>query len=150
MGERLVRVAAGRTSDGRASWESLLADRQADGSFVLLRSRCLALDLARADRFVSDPVSGSYEVIERSGRLTVQMYFPEQITDDELEQLTSITARLEGGLDAHTANVAAMWVPVEVGFPRVEAALTETVAAMGRAQWIFGNVYGDDGQPLNW
>ncbi len=43
--------------------------------------------------------------------------FPEQITDDELEQLTSIAARLEGGLDAHTANVAAMWVPVEVGFP---------------------------------
>jgi hypothetical protein len=72
------------------------------------------------------------------------------LTRDVFRELAAATHELGGGLDAHTANIAGFHVPVSAGFPVIEQLFNDFVDERVDAEWMFANVYGDDGRALNW
>jgi hypothetical protein len=147
--ERLVEVASDVLIDGRIVRETLCAAALAGGKYRLLKSPLVAQGLAVGDEFEVDPICGSFRVVRRGGNVTVQLFMPE-LTQDVFEQLAVAVRYLGGDLDGHTDSIAGFWVPVSAGFPSIERLFIGFVDGRPDTEWMFGNVYGLDGVPLNW
>ncbi len=146
----LVEVAADRLRDGRVVRETLWVEPVGGGGYRLVKSPLVAQGLAVGDEFEIDASDKSFRVARRAGNLGVQLFMKPELTRDVFDDLAGQVRALGGGLDAHTASIAGFWVPVDAGFPAVEQLFGEFVAAHPGAEWMFVNVYGEDGQPLNW
>jgi hypothetical protein len=147
----LVEVAADRLKDGRVVKEILWAEPVQSGGYRLAKSPLVAQGLAVGDEFEVAASDKSFRVLRRGGSLCVQLFMKPDLTRDVFDELAGRVHReLGGDLDAHAASIAGFWVPVSVGFPAVEQVFGDFVAAHAGSEWVYANVYGDDGQPLNW
>jgi hypothetical protein len=69
----------------------------------------------------------------------------------DVQRLTDAFNTLGGLVEAPDhRRFLVVTVPVEAGFAAIEAAMTDWHAANPRVEWSFGNIYADDGTPLNW
>ena len=148
--ETLIEVAADRLDDGRVVRETLLVELMGAGGCRLLKSPLVAQSLAVGDEFEVEPSDKSFRVVRRAGNLCVQLFMAPMLTDDVFDELAANVRAHGGGLDAHTASIAGFWVPVDAGFAAVEQLFVEFVAVHPGSVWMFANVYGDEGEPLNW
>ena len=145
-----ITLLAGSSSDGRPAREELLVQRVGPMQFQVLRSPGLVEGIAAGDR-IECSEDGTFRVLERGGNLCIQIFRRGPVA--ELE--TVLTARLlplGGRLDGKTPRVLVYTVPVNAGFPAIESALRESIAAFPETEWYFGNVYdpADGITPLNW
>ena len=123
----------------------------ADGNFRLVVPPALTVGLAAGDVFAVDPASLRPQILRRSGNLTIWLY--PAGANDEARQLEDQVEALGGTFDgsAHEDTVFIFTLPVNAGFPAIEAIFGRFVQACGRAEWHFGNVYADDDEtPLGW
>lgn len=106
---------------------------------------CAAGDLVEIDD------DGRVSVIERGGNLAIQSFAERDAFDvDQIEALRKAFAA-EGGLveaPSHRRFVV-VTVPVQAGFPRVEAIMNGWSETTGSG-WSFGNVFDKEERPLNW
>lgn len=69
----------------------------------------------------------------------------------DLASLRSAFESLGGAVEwAASKAFAVVTVPGSAGFPALEAVLDDFVRGRDDFEWIFGNVYGADGQALDW
>jgi uncharacterized protein DUF4265 len=140
-----------RTSDGKPFYEEVPVDPIGPDRFRVLASPGLLDGLAAGDVF-ERRADGRFEVIERSGNLAVQIWYPDEDLGKRVDaELLPDVQALGGWLDGRTKGGSVLTFPLSAGFPRIEKALDEWVATAPAARWSYANVYDADGwTPLRW
>ena len=89
---------------------------------------------------------------ERGGMLAATVVgFGNEEQRREAERVLGIEVQGLGGFcEGGPPRVLVFSVPVSVGFQRAEAFLNEAKRRFHGVDWYFGNVYGADGEPMNW
>ena len=120
-----------------------------DGEYRLLKSPLFVRGVAALDRIALNPESrGRFTVVERSGNLCLRVFLLEANTALE-EQLTAEVEKLGGSVDVRNERALVYSLYFGVGFLTIEK-LFDKLIGRGEAKWLYGNVYDDQGEPLNW
>ena len=120
-----------------------------EGEYRLLKSPLFVRGVAALDRIALNPdARGRFQVVERSGNLCLRVFLREANSALE-EQLTAEVEKLGGSLDVSNERALVYSLYFGVGFLTVEK-LFDKLIARGEAKWLYGNVYDDQGEPLNW
>ena len=149
----VIKVHAGE-AEGKPVWEELPARQLHDGSFQLLASPGLALNLAKGDIISISDANQPAIVLRRGGNFCIQLYNA-NIDDASLAQLeTDILKTLGGALDGHHNGNIAISVPASAGFDAINQ-FFDAYIAQTNVQWYFGNIYKNfseinDTSLLNW
>ena len=131
--------------------EELAVEVLGDGSFRLLVPPAHTVGLARGDIFEIDRRSDRPTVLHHSGNITVWLY-PGDSAEEANQQAVAAEA-LGGSLEGQAADgrVVIFTFPVGATFAAIEAIFERFVADHSGSEWLFGNVYADDGiTPLGW
>ena len=145
---------AGFTADDQPVFESLEVELLDAGSneVRLLRSPLLTRNLAAGDKLrVVNPAGAEYELIERSGNLSIRVLRRHEI--EALEQaLTPKIEKLGGSLDFSNPRALVYTIHVSIGFNPIETLLKRVCEDFDEAVWNYGNVYDpEDGTtPMEW
>lgn len=140
---------AGLRSDGSVVREELLVKPLGPRRFRLLKSPGLVLGVA-ADDIIEVDETGVCKPLERGRNVCVQVFTFDE-TPAVQKFLTPLVEAAGGRLDGCSARQLVFTFPVSVGFAAIEAPLKKLEAKFSTVEWVYGNVYGDDGvTPLNW
>jgi Domain of unknown function (DUF4265) len=93
---------------------------------------------------------GKFAVVLRGGNIAVRVYSEQPIASHEPEMTARVEEQLGGTLDGKVEKGLAYTVPVAAGFSAVEQLLNALCASEAGLTWEYGNVYAEDGAPLNW
>jgi len=93
---------------------------------------------------------GRFEVIVRAGYVAVRVLCPHSLRSVEPSLTSLVASSLGGRLDGNIGRALAYTIPIQSGFPGIEAVFNEFVSATADALWEYGNVYAKDGSPLGW
>ena len=145
-----VGLLAGLRSDGSPVVEQVPARKLGEGLYLILGSPGLANGCAEGDTVAVDS-DGAFEVSERGGNVAVHIYSGTTVAEPEAAELDRLLQPLRGKCERHPqGRFAVATIPVQAGFPAIESTM-QAWASTGRdIEWFFGNVYADDGAPLNW
>jgi uncharacterized protein DUF4265 len=139
------------TSDGERFFEEVPVEPLGEARYRILASPGLLDGLAAGDVFERRD-DGTFEVIERSGNLCIQIWYADTDlgTRVDAELIPGVTA-LGGWLDGRTKGASVLTFPLSAGFPRIEELLDGWAATAPEARWSYANVYAEDGwTPLRW
>jgi hypothetical protein len=148
-GQRTVRyLRAGANAAGEAVHEEVLVDELRDGSFRIAATPGMVEGIAAGDVIRLDN-DDSFTVVHRGGNVAVHVYYRpvEEDVDDLRPEIESLGGWLDGADDR---GVRAFTIPMDVGFPAIEAVLRSFLERHPKAEWGYGNVYDEEGRPLNW
>ena len=139
------------TSDGKPFYEQVPVESVAGDRYRVRASPGLLDGLAAGDVFERH-ADGAFDVIERSGNLAVQIWYPSEDLGERVHEELEPGARALGGwLDGQTSRGSVFTFPLRAGFPRIEKLLDDWVATAPAARWSYANVYDADGwTPLRW
>ena len=146
-----VELFVDQPSDGEPFFEEVPVAPLGGDRYRILASPGLLDGLAAGDVF-DRRSDGTYEVVERSGNLCVQVWHPDVDVRDRVDaELLPGAIALEGWLDGRTEGSTVLTFPLSAGFPRIERLLDDWVDATDGATWSFANAYAEDGRtPLRW
>ncbi len=146
-----VSLQAGLTSSGEPVFETLPARAVGPGLFELAGSPGLVEGCAAGDLLKID-AEGLFQVERRGPNLCIQAFGEPAVAAESLEALTDAFAPLGGLVEAPAdRRFIVVTVPASVGFPAVEAVMGAwALSVSGQLEWGFSNVFGPDGEPLNW
>ncbi len=107
---------------------------------------CAAGDLLEID------ADGLFQIERRGPNLCIQAFGDPPFDAESLESLTSAFIPLGGLVEAPAdRRFIVVTVPAVAGFPAVEAVMGAWTAGVSAlVEWGFSNVFGPDGEPLNW
>ncbi|CAH0993119.1 hypothetical protein SIN8267_03258 [Sinobacterium norvegicum] len=143
----IIELPAGQRPDGSLVMEKVAVRYLEDGQVEMLHSPGFVKGVARGDLLTLG--DNGFEVTVRAGLVAIQIYKRENI--EQLEpSLTEQLKTLDGRRDIKTERVLAYSVPAESGFAAIEQVMNDLAKANDDVQWVYGNVYDADGEPLNW
>lgn len=126
------------------------ARRLPDGTFEILYSPGFVEGVAAGDIIrVTNAKTGTFEVVRRGGNLAVKVFREPEIRS-VLAWLEPRFAELSARIDGHIERAFVLTIPVRTGFTAVEAAMSAASAEFSGLEWYYGNVYDEEGRPLNW
>ncbi|MET8965125.1 DUF4265 domain-containing protein [Streptomyces sp. NPDC004074] len=146
-----VALRAGFATSGKPVFETLPARALGPDTYELTGSPGMVEGCAAGDLLKID-VDGLFQIERRGPNLCIQAFGEPPFAAESLEPLISAFAAL-GGLVETPADrrFIVVTVPVTAGFPAVEAVMeTWAAGASVLVEWGFSNVFGLDGEPLNW
>ncbi|MFE6035998.1 DUF4265 domain-containing protein [Streptomyces sp. NPDC056452] len=146
-----VALRAGFASSGKPVFESLPARAVGSGSYELTGSPGMVEGCAAGDLLKID-ADGLFQVERRGPNLCIQAFGQPPFDAESLESLTSAFVPLGGLVEApDDRRFIVVTVPAAAGFPAVEAAMGMWAAGVSvLVEWGFSNVFGPDGELLNW
>ncbi|MDX1504119.1 MAG: DUF4265 domain-containing protein [Spongiibacter sp.] len=129
--------------------QCLATPTETEHQYRLLKSPMFVRGVAARDIVKIVPESrGRFSLVERGGNLCVRVFLREP--DSALEEaLTGELEKLGGHLDIASERALVYSIHFGIGFQTLEK-LLDTHLPKGSARWLYGNVYDDEGQPLNW
>ncbi|WHI49540.1 DUF4265 domain-containing protein [Microbulbifer sp. MLAF003] len=138
--------------------EYVPARRLSDVEWEIIRSPLYATEVASGDIIrVTNAETGKFEIVRRGGNVCVQFYLGEneadnvKVTASIAEQIEALIKPFNGGIDATTAGLISITIPVAVGFQAIEGIFEIAVEKSPGAQWQYSNVYDPvSGEPLGW
>jgi hypothetical protein len=148
---QVIELFAGLGANGKPIVEKLPVRELETGELQLVQSPAFMKGLASGDVIRCDVPNQEYEIVQRSGNLSVRVFSRDCI--EELgDLLTPELEKLGGELDLETPRMLVYSIHVSCGFSTIEDLLNRYVGKDGRSAWMYGNVYDPvDGQtPLNW
>lgn len=128
-----------------------------DGNLFIVRSiPAFVYGLAYGDQIeVANLDVGEFRVVERGGQVTLRVFVTGSLERGEIDELIERVTMAEGlheiGKNAKaTADTSLLLlsVPVSLGFSRIEEMMHAVESPS--TKWEYGNIYSDDGLPLNW
>lgn len=143
----VIRLLAGRKSDGTAVFEEVLVDELSPGVYEIIATPGMVLGIASGD-IVSTDESGEYEVVRRGGNLAVHIYGDNCLVDNHLRDLNHISPKVDG----RAPNLTVLTIPLNKGFENIESTLESFCRSHHGLRWYYANVYDpiDGVSPLNW
>lgn len=142
--------------DLSVSREIVLAESVGDAVYVLRSIPAFAYGVGYADEIrLMDAERGLFEIRSRGGNVTIRVFLDGTLDRPEIDALIDAVSQLGGlhevGKNASSSNdpsLLLLSIPASQGFPRIED-LMRRLDQTG-ARWEYGNVYDDQGRPLNW
>jgi len=145
-----VLLLAGWGKNGKPSHELTPARHLGGDEYLILGTPGLANGCAAGDRVRVDE-SGAFVVVERGPNVAVHFYASSAIPEADLHELRAPFEHLEAAVEwSEPRRFVVVTVPVDAGFPRIEAIVNEWIGRHPDVEWNYGNVYGEDGAPLGW
>lgn len=145
-----VRLLAGWGRNGEPSHELTPARFLGDREYLILGTPGLANGCAAGDRVQVDE-KGAFVVVERGPNVAVHFYSASAIPEPDLRELQEPFVRAGAIVEwPEQRRFAVVTVPVDAGFPQIEAIVEDWIGRHPEVEWNYGNVYGDDGEPLGW
>lgn len=148
---QVIELFAGLGANGKPIVEKLPVRELETGELQLVQSPAFMKGLASGDVIRCDVPNQEYEIVQRSGNLSLRVFSRDdiQVLGD---LLTPELEKLGGELDLETPRMLVYSIHVSCGFSTIEDLLNRYVGKDGRSAWMYGNVYDPiDGQtPLNW
>ena len=148
-GQRTVRyLRAGESAAGNAVHEEVLVDDLGDGLYRIAATPGMVEGIAAGD-IVQLHDDDLLTVVHRGRNVAVHVYF--RPVDEDVDDLRPKIESLGGWLDgADDRGVRAFTIPISVGFPAIEAVMRSFLERHPKAEWGYGNVFDEEGRPLNW
>ncbi len=148
---QVIELFAGLGANGKPIVEKLQVRELETGELQLVQSPAFMKGLASGDVIRCDVPNQEYEIVQRSGNLSVRVFSRDSI-EALGDLLTPELEKLGGELDLETPRMLVYSIHVSCGFSTIEDLLNRYVGKDGRSAWMYGNVYDPvDGQtPLNW
>jgi hypothetical protein len=148
---QVIELFAGMGAKGQPMVEKLQVRELDTGALQLVQSPAFVKGLASGDVIRCDVPKQEFEIVQRSGNLSVRVFSRDDITA-VTDALTPELEKLGGELDVETPRMLVYSIHVSCGFGTIEAILNEHVGRDGKSMWMYGNVYDPvDGEtPLNW
>lgn len=129
--------------------QCLATPTDSEHQFRLLKSPMFVRGLAALDVVEINPESrGRFQLVKRGGNLCVRVFLRQPNPALE-EGLTGELEKLGGHLDIASERALVYSIHFGIGFQTLEKLLDKALPR-GEARWLYGNVYDDEGQPLNW
>ncbi|MFJ7331410.1 DUF4265 domain-containing protein [Streptomyces cyaneofuscatus] len=146
-----VALRIGVAGAGKPVFETLPARAVGSGSYELTGSPGLVEGCAAGDLLEID-ADGLFQVVRRGPNLCIRAFGQPPFDAESLESLTSGFVPLGGLVEAPAdRRFIVVTVPAAAGFPAVEAVMERWAASVSvLVEWGFSNVFGADGEPLNW
>jgi Domain of unknown function (DUF4265) len=146
---QVIEMFAGVDPSGKPFVEQLQVRELDDGSLELVQSPAFVKGLASGDRVKMMPDTYEFNLVKRSGNLSIRVYSRDNI-EHLSDLLTPELEKLGGELDRETARMLIYSIHVSCGFTAIEAILNQHIR--GDSAWMYGNVYdpADGTTPLNW
>jgi len=148
---QIIELFAGHDPSGKPVVEKIPVKVNEDDTLQLVKSPGFTKGLAGGDtiRFLSD--SGEFEVVKRSGNLSIAVFCRgdmEELVDGLIPELE----KLGGELDTESPRMLVFTIHVSCGFKKIESILNDHVGDHSDSAWVYGNVYdpADGVSPLNW
>lgn len=140
----IINVLAGRNSNGPVL-EEIPAMRNSDGSFTILSSPGLTLNLAKGDTLVLH-ADASFDVVHRGGNFCIHIYADFLDKDDisKVEQL--IQAQLGGALDGIFRGNLAFSIPSTNGLENINRVF-DRVREILKSEYYYSNIYLNPNDP---
>lgn len=138
--------------------EHVPARKLSNDEWEITRSPLYATEVASGDIIrTTNTAVGSFDIVRRGGNVCVQLYLGENEADDAkatsvfAEEIGILVKPLKGWVDATTAGLISLTIPVSAGFQAIEGVLEIAVEKSLGAQWQYANVYDPvSGEPLGW
>lgn len=148
---QVIELFAGMGAKGQPIVEKLQVRELDSGDLQLVQSPAFVKGLASGDVVRLNVDHKEFEIVRRSGNLSIRVFSRGDITALS-DQLTPEIEKLGGELDRETDRMLVFSIHVSCGFSTIEQVLNQAVGADGNSAWMYGNVYDPiDGQtPLNW
>jgi hypothetical protein len=148
---QVIELFAGLGANGKPIVEKLPVRELETGELQLVQSPAFMKGLASGDVIRCDVPNQEYEIVQRSGNLSLRVFSRDSI-EALGDLLTPELEKLGGELDLETPRMLVYSIHVSCGFSTIEDLLNRYVGKDGRSAWMYGNVYDPvDGQtPLNW
>lgn len=109
----------------------------------------LVLGCAAADR-IRVSADGSFEVVARGGNIALMIFPKANFIESNATALRASFAAMGGITEtAPDGRFLIVTVPANAGFSAIER-VAKRWADANDADWHYGNVYDEDGRPLNW
>ncbi len=145
---------AGINPEGEPVFESLEVElvEDTDDEVRLLCSPLLTRNLAAGDILkVINPSTAEYELLRRSGNLSIRVFRLHQL-EVLADSLTAKIEKLGGSLDRQTDRALVYSIHFSIGFRTIEELLASACTDYPDTVWYYGNVYDpEDGTtPLEW
>ncbi|WP_159041687.1 DUF4265 domain-containing protein [Streptomyces aureus] len=146
-----VALRAGFAGSGAPVFETLPARSVGLGGYELMGSPGMVEGCAAGDVLKIDS-DGLFQIERRGPNLCIQAFGRPPFAAESVDSLSRAFAPLAGLVEAPAdRRFLVVTVPVDAGFPAVEAVMeTWAPSVSGLLEWGFGNVFGPDGEPLNW
>jgi hypothetical protein len=143
-----IQLKVGKSSNGEPAFEPVHAVPLGATRYRIAFIPGLAYDIAAGDE-IELSGDGSYTVVARSGNIAVRVLSTQSLhgTQHELTaQIGAIGGRLDGSIDRGLAYT----IPHSAGFNAIEIVFNAFIRTNPEAEWEYGNVYAEDGMPLDW
>lgn len=145
-----VALVAGTNSAGELVHEQVPATLMQDDVYQVASTPGLVYGCAAGDVIQVTP-DGHFQVLRRGGNIAIQALTADAFSAEDVQRLRDAFRSYEGLVEApEHRRFIVVTVPARVGFEAIEAIMTSWQAATPGAGWEYGNVYADDGTPLNW
>jgi hypothetical protein len=148
---QLIELFAGIDAKGQPFLEKLPVRELESGELQLVQSPAFAKGLASGDRLKCSPSTREFEIVQRSGNLSVRVFSKNDI-NKLADALIADMEKLGAELDLETPRMLVFSIHVSCGFSAIETILNEHIGRDGESTWMYGNVYdpNDGTTPLNW
>lgn len=104
--------------------------------------------VAAGDVVSHDPSRRSISVLSRAGNVCLQL-FHDGLPEPALAEFTDSVTELGGTMDGELPNLLVATIPARAGFAAIERFADSFERRFG-AEWMFGNVFSESGEPLQW
>ena len=145
-----VELFAGVNRRGEPVLEQVPAEMLEPSRFRVTATPGLAWGCAAGDVLDVHP-DGTFDVARRGGSVAIHVTgrLDQSVVDRLRDEFAPLGATVEAPQDLRFAVVT---VQVTHGFPAIERATERAIetATRGTVEWHFGNVYDEQGKPLNW
>jgi hypothetical protein len=147
---QVIELFAGIGANGAPIVEKLPVRELESGDLQLVQSPAFAKGLASGDILRCSSHTREFEIVQRSGNLSLRVYSKTPIID-WADALMADLEKLGAELDLETPRMLVFSIHVSCGFAAIEALLNQSVLGEERS-WMYGNVYDpEDGvTPLDW
>ena len=135
--------------DGKPIKEPVHVENVDGNTYRLLYSPGLVQGLAAGDIFTLKNEDGDFDVIERGGNVSVQVYAGFPIRDISSD-LCDEVRRIGGILDGNIEKGLVFTIPISAGFSSIESVFNKFVLSHTGTEWVYGNIYDENDAPLNW
>ncbi len=146
-----VALHVGFAGSGKPVFETLPARAVGPGVYELSGSPGMVEGCAAGD-LLKIEADGRFQIERRGPNLCIQAFGEPPFDAESLESLTSAFVPFGGLVEAPAdRRFIVVTVPAAAGFPPVEAVMETWAAGVSvLVEWGFSNVFGPDGEPLNW
>jgi len=148
---QVIELFAGIGANGQPIVEKLPVRELDSGELQLVQSPAFAKGLASGDRLKCSPSTREFEIVQRSGNLSVRIFSKGDI-GGLADALIADLEKLGGELDLETQRMLVFSIHVSCGFSAIDNILNQHVGLDNQSAWMYGNVYdpNDGTTPLNW